>query len=442
MNLVGISINHKTSPLELREAVHLNREEIIEFIPRLKEFVFSEGVVISTCNRTEIFGFPHYTGLDLSPIIEKLISFKPGIGIKPEHFTKYFSCGAVKHLFSVASGIDSMIIGDSQILGQVKEAFEISEDLNFAGSILRRIFDTATRVGKRAIKETTIGEGAVTVSFAAVQVVEKIFANLEKKLALVIGAGETGELAAIHLRDKGVGKIAISNRTIERAEKLAGKIQGEIVPFQFLNEHLHNYDIVFSATSAENVVVSFDDIKSAVKKRRGAPMLLMDIAVPRDFDPEVRKIDNVFYHDMDSLKIIVDQNVQKRRDQIPIVEKIIMEEMIGFFAWYNTLDVVPTIKTMRSFFEEIRIDELEKIKNKVSDDDFAKIEDMTRRMIGRLLHNPTVKLREFAETGANINDVTTNTSILKELFNLGDSQSSGNDLNGSQKYSEDKIEKE
>jgi glutamyl-tRNA reductase len=441
MNLLGISINHKTSSLELREAVHLNRNEIIEFIPCLKEFLFTEGVVISTCNRTEIFGFPKSLGLDTTPLIEKLIEFKPSVGIKPEHFTKYFSCGALKHLFSVASGIDSMIIGDSQILGQVKEAFDISDDMNFAGSILRRIFDTATRVGKRAIKETTIGEGAVTVSYAAVQVIEKIFANLDKKSALVIGAGETGALATIHLRDKGVGKIAISNRTIERAEALAEKVHGEIIPFQLMKEHLHNFDIVISATSADNVLLTFDDVKSAMKKRRGAPLLLMDIAVPRDIDLEVRKIDNVFYHDIDSLKIIVDKNMQKRRDQIPIVEKLIMEEMIGFFSWYNTLDVVPTIKTMRSFFEEIRHDELEKIKNKVSEEDFTKIEDMTRRMIGRLLHNPTVKLREFAETGANINDVTTNTSILKELFNLPDSTLNGKDLIVEENISEDKFEK-
>ena len=442
MNLVGISINHKTSPLELREAVHLNRDEIVEFIPRLRDSLFSEGVIISTCNRTEIFGFPKQMGLDPSPLIDKLITFKPGIGIKHEHFSKYFSCGAVKHLFSVASGIDSMIIGDSQILGQVKEAFEISEDLNFAGTVLRRIFDTATRVGKRAIKETTIGEGAVTISYAAVQVVEKIFSNLEKKSALVIGAGETGELSAVHLRDKGIGKIAISNRTIERAESLAEKIHGEIIPFQFLKEHLHNFDIIISATSANNLILSLEDIKSAVKKRRGSPLLIMDIAVPRDIDPEVKKIDSVFYHDMDSLKIIVDQNMQKRRDQIPIVEKMIMDEMVGFFGWYNTLDVVPTIKTMRSFFEEIRHDELEKIKNKVSDEDFTKIEDMTRRMIGRLLHNPTVKLREFAETGASINDVTANTSMLKELFNLDNAAANGKDPDDEEIISEDNIEKE
>lgn len=442
MNLVGISINHKTSPLELREAVHLSRDEIVEFIPRIKESLFSEGVVISTCNRTEIFGFPENLGLDPTPLIEKLIEFKPGIGIKPEHFTKYFSCGAVKHLFSVASGIDSMIIGDSQILGQVKEAFEISEDLDFAGTALRRIFDTAIKTGKRAIKETTISEGAVTVSYAAVQVVEKIFSSLDKKSALVIGAGETGELAAVHLRDKGIGKIAITNRTIERAEKLAEKIHGEIIPFQFYKEHLHNFDIIISATSSDSIIVSYDDIKSAVKKRKNTPLVLMDIAVPRDIDPDVKNIDNVFYHDMDSLKIIVDQNLQKRKDQIPFVQKIIMEEMIGFFGWFNTLDVVPTIKTMRSFFEEIRNDELEKIKNKVSDEDFIKIEDMTRRMIGRILHNPTVKLREFAETGANIKEVAANTMILKDLFNLSSIPSNGKEINEDENKADRVNEKE
>ncbi|NJD21252.1 MAG: glutamyl-tRNA reductase [Melioribacter sp.] len=438
MNLVGISINHKTSSLELREALHLNHDEIVTFIPRLKESLFSEGVVISTCNRTEIFGFPKINEFNLSPIINELIQFKPVNGIQQEHFLKFFSCGAVRHIFSVASGIDSMIIGDSQILGQVKEAFEISEDLDFAGAALRKIFDTAIKTGKRAIKETKIGEGAVTISYAAVQVVEKIFSNLDKKSALVIGAGETGELAAVHLRDKNIGKLAVSNRTIERAEILAEKVHGEIVPFQFLKEQLHNFDIIISATSSDNIIISFEDIRSALKKRKSSPVVLMDIAVPRDIDPDVKKIENVFYHDMDSMKIIVDQNLQRRKDQVPLVQKIIIDEMKGFYGWLNTLDVVPTIKTMRSFFEEISNDELEKIKNKVSKEDYLKIEDMTRRMMGRILHNPTVKLREFAETGANIKEVTAHTIILKELFNLGEAPLNGNEFNEDE-HKEDRV---
>jgi glutamyl-tRNA reductase len=434
MNLIGISINHKTSPLDIREALHFERDEIVQLIPYLKEHYFSEGLVLSTCNRTEVFGFPHQFNFDLAPLINTLIDFKPVHGIKPENFSKYFSCGAVKHLFTVASGIDSMVIGDSQILGQVKEAIDISEDLEFAGIILRRIFDTAVRVGKRSIKETGLGAGAVTVSYAAVQVAEKVFASLDKKSALVIGAGETSELAAVNLRDKGIGKITISNRTISRAEALADKVHGEIVPFQYLKEHLHNFDIIISATSADNFIISVDHIKDAMKKRRGAPIVLMDIAVPRDIDPKVKALDNVYLHDMDSLQIIMDQNIQKRRDQIPLVEKLILEEMVNFFSWYNTLDIVPTIKSMKTFFENIRLDELEKIKNKINEDDYLKIEDMTKRMIGRLLHNPIVKLREFAESGINSNETLTNTFILKDLFNLGDLPANGDEKNKEEKF--------
>ncbi|MGK9368209.1 glutamyl-tRNA reductase [Melioribacter sp. Ez-97] len=417
MNFVGITINHKTAPIEILESLHLNRDEIIEFISRLKEN-FKEGVIISTCNRTEIYSLlPNYN-LDSNKIIASLLEFKKVENLKNEHFRRYFSCGAVKHLFSVAAGIDSMVIGDSQILGQVKEAYEISEDINFSGSVIKRVFEAALKVGKRAIKETAIGEGAVTVSYAAVQVVEKIYSNLDKKSALIIGAGETGELAAVHLRDKGVGKISISNRTLERAEKLAEKVNGGIIPFTSLKEHLHNYDIIISATSAENLIVHYEDLAAAVKKRKGQPIVIMDIAVPRDIDPKVKEIDSVFYHDMESLKVIVDQNIQKRKNEIPKIESIIMEEMQNFFAWYNTLEIVPVIKSLRNFFDSIREDELEKIKHKVTPEDFNKIEDMTRRLIGRLLHNPTIKLRQLAEQGVNPDDIANHSFLIKELFAL------------------------
>lgn len=424
MNLVGITINHNTAGIELREALHLSKDEIIDLIPKLKEF-FSEGIIISTCNRTEIFGFPKDFTLAYQEIIELLLTHKPVSGITHENFSKYFSCGAVKHLFSVASGIDSLIIGDSQVLGQVREAFEISEDLGFSGTLMHRVYETAMKVGKRVIKETAIGEGAVSVSYAGVQVIEKIFSPLGKKNALIIGAGETGILAATHLRDKGIGKIAISNRTIERAEKLAEKVQGEIIPFQHLKEHIHNFDIIISATSAPNLILSNNDIKEMMKKRKGETIVIMDIALPRDIDPQVRQIENVFYHDIDSLKVIVDQNVIKRKNEIPKALEIIMEEMHQFFGWVNTLEVVPVIKSIRDFFEEIRNDELEKLKNKVSEEDFSKFEDMTRRMMGRILHNPTIKLRELAESGTNIQDTLTHSLIVRDLFDLDKKRKNG-----------------
>ena len=419
MNLVGITINHKTAPLELREALHLSSDEILELIPKLKAGLFDEGFVLSTCNRTELFGIPKIGKIiDHTTVQDFLLRYKPVAGIKPEHFNKYFSCGAVKHIFNVSSGIDSLVIGDSQILGQLKEAFLLAEDMDFAGTLLKRVYDAAIRVGKRTIKETAIGEGAVTVSYASVQVVEKIYSNLSKKEALVIGAGETGELAAIHLRDKGVGKITISNRTISKAESLAEKVHGDIIPFSELIEHLHKFDIIISATSSPDLLFTHSDIKSVMKKRKGSTTVIMDIAVPRDIDPKVKDIDSVFYHDMDSLKVIVDQNMQRRLEEIPKAKKIILNEMSNFFSWYNTLDVVPAIKSVRDFFEDIRNDELEKIRHKITDDDYEKLEDMTRRMMGRILHNPTIKLRELAESGTHSQQAITHALILKELFNV------------------------
>ncbi|MGD8782132.1 MAG: glutamyl-tRNA reductase [Ignavibacteria bacterium] len=418
MNLVGITINHNTASIELREALHLSRDEIIKFISSAKESILNEGFVLSTCNRTEIFGYPKAGKLDFNHIANELVKLKPNENIEPNHFDKYFSCGAVKHIFRVASGIDSLVVGDSQILGQMKEAFEIAEDMNFVGSVLKRVFDTAIKVGKRAIKETEIGEGAVTISYAAVQIVEKIFANITTKNALVIGAGETGELAAIHLRDKGVRSITVTNRTIQKAERLANKVHGGVIPFNHFTEHLHKFDIIISATSSPGFIITNDDIKSVMKKRKGSPICLVDIAVPRDINPEVKNIDYVFYNDIDSLKVIVDQNIKKRANEIPKVQEIIFEELVTFFGWYNTLEVVPTIKTIRSFFDDISNDELQKIKHKVTEEDYLKIEEMTKRLIGRLLHNPTIKLREIAESGTHTQETMNNTLLIKQLFGL------------------------
>ena len=418
MNFIGISLTHKTASIEVREALHLSKEESTELILRLKENIFSSGFVLSTCNRTEIFGFPKDGKFDFQPVLKTLLDFKHVENLKPENFVKYFSCSAVKHIFKVASGIDSLIIGDSQILGQTKDAFQLSEDLEFTDSVTKRIFDTSIKVGKLSIRETLIGEGAVTISFAAVQVVGKIFSSLENKSALVIGAGETGELAATHLRDKGIQRLSIANRTFDRAEKLAKKLNANVIEFDKLKDKLNEFDIVFSATSAEGFILEYDDIKLNMKKRKGQPICLMDIALPRDINSKASQLDNVFYHDIDSLNIIVNQNLQKRQSEIPKVEKIILSEMISFFSWYNTLDIVPTIKAIREFFEEIGNDELEKIKYKLSSDGFEKVEDMTHRLLGRLLHNPTMRLRQIAEKGTDPNEVASMSVLVKELFDL------------------------
>ncbi|GAB1351150.1 glutamyl-tRNA reductase [Ignavibacteriales bacterium] len=416
MNLIGTSINHHTASIEQREALHLSKNEITEFMDVLRREYLTDGFVISTCNRTEIFGLPVENDINISRIQDALLNYKRVDGLTNKNFLNFFSCGAVKHLFSVTSGIDSLILGDSQIHGQMKEAFQLAIDMNFAGTVMRRIFDTAVKVGKRSISETAIGEGAVSVSYAAIQVVEKIFSSFENKSAIVIGAGETGELAAVHLKDKGIGKIAIANRTLNRAEELARKVYGEIVPLENLKENLHNFDIIVSATSAPGIIISQDEVKAIVKKRRGTPVCLMDLALPRDIDPAVAKLDGVFYNDIDSLGKIIDQNIKRREKEIPAVENIILEEMQNLFSWYNTLEVIPTIKKIRDFFEEIRQEEIEKIRHKIHEDDLKKLDDMTKRLVGRLLHNPTIRLRQVAESGLNYQEVANYTSVISNLF--------------------------
>lgn len=417
MNLIGISINHRTSPIEIRESVHLNEDEQRQFISILKRETLSEGFVISTCNRTEVFGIPQ-NNATTKHLFRHLKEFKHTIELTDDYIEEYHGDQALKHIGRVSSGIDSLIIGDSQILSQCKESFRLSVDEEFSSTTTHKIFDIAVRIGKRSIKETLISQGAVTVSYAAIQVIEKIFSNLEGKKALVIGAGETGELATIHLHSRNVSNIVITNRTFEKAGRLAKKVEGKTLKFDEFKNHLHEFDIILSATGSKEFVVDYKDVKKAIQKRRGTPIFIMDIAIPRDIDPEVKKLDNVFYNDIDSLNVIVEQNLKKRKQEIPKVKAIIEEEINNFYSWYNTLGVVPTIKALRSFFEEIEKDELQKIQHKVTEEDYLKLESMAKRLIGRILHNPTIKLRELAEQGDNLEKANLHTSSLKFLFNL------------------------
>jgi glutamyl-tRNA reductase len=418
MNLLTISINHRTAPVELREALHMSDEEIKDFISKAKNKIFSEGLIVSTCNRTEIYGIPLNPNFNYTDLQQILLQFKPSEKISPDNFKNYFSCSAVRHLFNLICGIDSMLIGDNQIYQQVKSSFQISEQMDFSGFLMKRLFDAAIKTGKRVISETEISEGAVTVSYAAVQLIEKIFSNLSKKSALVIGAGESGEIAAKHLKDRGIGKLSITNRTIEKAERLAEKLNSKILPFSNFRDNLHEYDIILSATSSPELILTYADVKSSMKRRNYSPTVLMDIAIPRDIEPKVKSIDYVFYHDIDSLSIIVEQNLLKRKEEIPKAEAIIMEELTSFFNWYNSLEIAPTIKNLREHFEAIRIEEVEKNKNRFSADDQEKLEVVTKRIINKILHHPTVELKKLTEAGNNSDEAAEKISMLREIFGI------------------------
>ena len=427
MNLFAVSISHNTAPIELRESLFFGDEEIKQFVEKTKGILFNEGLVISTCNRTEIYGIPVKKELQYSEILNSIRSIKSVNDIEPGHFKNLFSQEAVTHLFEVITGIDSLLVGDNQIYHQVKDSFQLSENLNFAGFLMKRLFDFAVKTGKRAITETEISEGAVTVSYAAVQLIEKIFSSLGKKSALVIGTGESGEIAAKHLIERGIGKLAVTNRTIERAEKVAQKLNAKIIPFTNFKEYLYEYDIVISATSSENLILSNDDIKSAMKKRNYSNMVLMDIAIPRDIDPASKEIDYVFYNDIDSLNIIVEQNLEKRKNEIPKVKKIIREEVDNFIEWYNSLEVAPTIKDLRDYFEAVRAEEVGKNKNRFSSEDQEKLEVVTKRIINKILHHPTLELRKLNQSNNNFDETTIKMSLLRDLFGIDNNKAAGKD---------------
>lgn len=418
MNIIAVSINHRTAPVELREALHLSNDEIKNLIHLVKEEMFSEGLIISTCNRTELYGIPKNEKLDVLDIQNFIYNYKNNKEVKPENFQSFTSSDAIRHLFKVISGIDSLLIGDNQIYHQVKESFQTSEEMQFAGVLMKRIFDAATKTGKRAISETEISEGAVTVSYAAVQLIEKIFSNISRKTALVIGAGESGELAAKHLKDRGIGKLVITNRTLEKAEKIARALDAESFPLSALKDRLHEFDIILSATSAENLILTKEDIKNSMKKRNHSSLVLMDIAIPRDIDPAAKEIDYVFYHDIDSLNIIVEQNLSKRKYEIPRVEKIIDEEIDTFISWYNSLEVAPTIKDLRNYFESIRAEEVDKNKNRFSTEDQEKIDIITKRIINKILHQPTVELKKINESGTTPEETAVKVSVLRDIFGI------------------------
>jgi glutamyl-tRNA reductase len=422
MQLLTVSINHKTAPVQLREALHLSDDDVREIIIKAKEYFIKEGLLLSTCNRTEIYGIPVNSQITHQQLQTIIAENKNSITTTHENFQNFISRESIKHLFSVISGIDSLLIGDNQIFKQVKNAFAIAEEMQFAGFLMRRVFDSAIRVGKRAISETAISAGAVTVSYAAVQLIEKIFSNLSKKSALIIGTGETGEIAAKHLSDRGIGRLALTNRTFEKAEKLAADLKTAVFPFDTFKDHLHKFDIIISATSAEGLIINRSDVEAVMKKRNFASMVLMDIAVPRDIDPTTKKIDYVFYHDIDSLNIIVEQNVTKRKDEIPKVEKIINEELDSFFEWYNSLQSAPTIKNLRDHFDEIRTEEVKKNINKFSSEDREKLEIVTKRIINKILHHPTIELRKINESGTGAEEAATKMGIIKDLFGIDKSE--------------------
>ncbi|TAK59950.1 MAG: glutamyl-tRNA reductase [Bacteroidetes bacterium] len=418
INLFCVGINHRTAPVEVREKLWFSVDEAKALISSTKQQKFSEAVLVSTCNRTELYFVPKGQYPNGMPMWQTLSALKHASGITgEEHFYHFASHNAVRHLLRVSSGLDSLVLGDVQILGQIKDSFKVSQELSATGVILNRLFNKALHVGKRVRTETELGEGAVSVSYAAAELASKIFEDLSKRSALLIGAGETGKLTTRHLLDKHLGKLVIANRTRERADELVAKLGGTVVDFSSLHSELKTADIVVSAVNAPNYILSSLDIKQAMKLRGNRPLVIIDIGVPRNIDPACNNIDNVFYHDIDALSHIIDLNLAHRKAEIPKAQEIIFEELIDFSNWYNSLQVTPTIQQLRETVEAIRHAEVDKHKHHFSPDQLEEVELLTNRIVNKILHQPMVNLRNGS--GSSEQEETQHKlHLLRSLFGL------------------------
>jgi len=399
MELIVLGLNHKTAPIEIRERLAFPEDRIETALHQVKSLTsLKENMILSTCNRVEIYAASREIEnaiLDLKHFLSRYHA----LSLKEFEKNLYSFVGeeAVKHIFRVASSLDSMVVGEPQILGQIKSAYNIAVESKTSGLILHRLLHRAFHVAKRVRTETKIGDRAVSVSFVAVELAKKIFETLEKKTVLLIGAGEMCELAARHLVSEGVEKVLVTNRTYERAVALAQEFKGEAIPFDEIGQGLKKADIVISATDSPQYLIHHDQVTKVIKDRKNRPIFFIDIADPRNIEPSVGDIENVYLYNIDDLKKVADENIKDRRKEAQKAEAIVQEEVIKFVNWYHSLEVTPTIVALRKKFEEIRKKELEKtlsLHPDMSDKEKKSLEALTSAILNKILHTPSTLLKQ------------------------------------------------
>lgn len=395
MNIFLFGLNHKSAPVEIREQIAFTKDELYRTLEKSREMKgIRELVILSTCNRTEFYLLldPGANGLQIIDQLLRLAGKTLDIQ-QNTHFYILHDAEAIAHLFRVTAGMDSMVLGEPQIQGQVKEAFEIALELKTIRAIFSRLYQAALIAGKRVRSETDIARGAVSVAYAATELAQKIFRTLEEKSALLIGAGETGELTATHLLEKGVKKLWITNRTFNRAVELAEKLGGEAIPFGDYPKMLETVDVVISSTGSPEPVLTVQNSSVYLEKRR-KPILLIDIAVPRDIDPSLNRYDFVFLHNIDSLNQIVEKNLQKRKSEIPKAEMIITEEVLEFQKWYDSLSLKPFIQTLQNSLRELKEEEMKKFRNKFNNELWPEVDYLVQRILNKIFHKIITTVKE------------------------------------------------
>ncbi len=394
-----LGVNHKTTPLAVREQLAVNNgyEEPLRALRTIADC--KEWYLLSTCNRVEIVVIASAHTI-VEQVEENIARLLFGSSVAPEHYRKYLytyrNTEAVHHLFMVATSLDSMIVGEAQILGQLKDAYRYASELKCTGPVLNKLLHKSFSVAKRVRSETQIGASAVSISYAAVELAKKIFGKLDDKNVLLVGAGEMAELAAEHLVSQGVRKVTVANRTLARAMDLAKRFNGSAVSLDELFSQLEQADIVISSTGAPNVILHKDDVKPIMRARRNEPIFFIDIAVPRDLDPGLNDLDNVYLYDIDDLHNVVEINKSERDKEAIKARRIVDEETLKFQSWLESMAIVPTIAALRKKADTICRIELERTLCRLqhlSGDEQKSIEKMALAISSKLLHDPVSFLK-------------------------------------------------
>jgi glutamyl-tRNA reductase len=425
MRLFAVGLSHRTAPVELRESVDFSRKGLDAALTELaSRGIGRELVVLSTCNRAEIYAVGETD--DTADQIGRFFSEYHDIHHADVHQHLYVHRGpdVARHLFRVAAGLDSLVVGEPQILGQVKAAYAVASDGQFTAALTNRLFHSAFSVGKRVRSETGLGEGAVSVSYAAIALAKKIFGDLKDRGVLILGAGEMAKLTGLHLQSQHVKQITIASRTLQTAQNLAERLDGVAVSWDRVDAALTAADIIVTATGASEPVLTRARVDEAMRARRHRPLFIIDIAVPRDVDPAVGGLDQVFLYNIDDLRTIVQENLARRGAELARAEAIVDEEVARYAAWMQSREIVPTVVALRQRFEAIRRAELQRLEPKLAGlppEARSRIDEVTRLIVEKLLLTPTEQLKSVSDEAM----IVAYADALNRLFSLAGDKDRG-----------------
>ena len=415
MQLALVGLSHKTAPVEIRERLAFSNDALRSALTSLVDRrAVNEAMILSTCNRVEVVAESPDERLIRDFICEFHQISHDSVS---SHLYSYRNVDAIRHVFRVTASLDSMVIGEPQILGQVKEAYRIAMDAGTVGMHLSALMNRAFAVAKKVRSETGISQSAVSVSYAAVELARKIFGDLSGKTVMIIGASKMGELAAKHLRRAGASSVLVTNRTFERAVELAKVFEGAAVPFEHFTDHMAGADIVITSTGAPHFIIGKNLAEQVIHRRKNKPIFFIDIAVPRDIDPAVNEIDNAFLYDIDDLQQVIDANLKERLKEAMRAEQIVDDEVEAFCLKMQTRDVVPTIVQLRESLEKVRRDEIERNRRHLKDlspEQQAAVDQITKSIVNKILHPPIEQLKQMAHDpqGADLAD------LIRKIFNV------------------------